>query len=111
MFVVRAHDVVSTSVRIARVELGSLRVFRSKFLFRYAGGVPLILTEYPREASLKLTSLARARCVLKKIDQPVLCTAPRAYVNRPREIAEETERSRRRINDLQAERDALGIVG
>ena len=72
---------------------------------------PLILTEYPREASLKLTSLARARCVLKKIDQPVLCTAPRAYVNRPREIAEETERSRRRINDLQAERDALGIVG
>ena len=26
-----------------------------------------------------------------------------------REIAEETERSRRRINDLQAERDALGI--
>ena len=28
-----------------------------------------------------------------------------------REIAEETERSRRRINDLQAERDALGISG
>ena len=28
-----------------------------------------------------------------------------------REIAEETERSRRRINDLQAERDALGILG
>ena len=28
-----------------------------------------------------------------------------------REIAEETERSRRRINDLQAERDALGFLG
>ena len=75
-----------------------------------------------KEAEDKLDSAraaAAASCALNALNAAAVSQAEAelATLKRKRdatlarEIAEETERSRRRINDLQAERDALGILG
>ena len=81
---------------------------------------PNVSAQDYKEAEDKLDSAraaAAASCALNALNAAAVSQAEAelATLKRKRdatlarEIAEETERSRRRINDLQAERDALGI--
>jgi len=83
---------------------------------------PNVSAQDYKEAEDKLDSAraaAAASCALNALNAAAVSQAEAelATLKRKRdatlarEIAEETERSRRRINDLQAERDALGILG